>query len=158
MSGRPAAPPWIAGQLCRLLEQRGHAWLLQGASGLGQYGLALDLVRAWLCEQPGPDGACFSTTAATRLEWALPEPVRGRHLLVRADFTVGAGTPARLVVTETGRSWVPANNDGTVWAAGAAGVLDTVAVRRVARVGYDSFAPGREVCLSGLAVGVWSVR
>jgi hypothetical protein len=61
-------------------------------------------------------------------------------------------------VTETGRSWVPANNDGTVWAADAAGVLDTVAAGRVARVGYDSFAPGREVCLSGLAVGVWSVR
>lgn len=58
MSDKPAAPPWIAGQLRRLLEQRGHAWLLQGASGLGQYGLALDLVRAWLCEQPGPDGAC----------------------------------------------------------------------------------------------------
>jgi hypothetical protein len=108
--------------------------------------------------RPGPGGACFSTTAATRLEWALPEPVRGRHLLVRADFAVPSGTPARAVVTETGRSWVPANNDGTVWAAGAAGVLDTVAVGRVARVGYDSFAPGREVCLSGLAVGVWSVR
>ncbi len=51
-------PPWIAEQARLLLAQRGHAWLLHGPSGLGQYGLALHLARAWLCEQPGPDGAC----------------------------------------------------------------------------------------------------
>ena len=38
--------------------QRGHAWLLQGPSGLGQFDLALALVRAWLCENPTPQGAC----------------------------------------------------------------------------------------------------
>jgi DNA polymerase-3 subunit delta' len=43
---------WIAGQLRTLLAQRGHAWLLQGPSGLGQFDLALGLVRAWLCEAP----------------------------------------------------------------------------------------------------------
>ncbi len=52
------APPWIAAQVRQLLAQRGHAWLLQGPSGLGQYGLALELARAWLCEQPGEAGAC----------------------------------------------------------------------------------------------------
>ncbi len=51
-------PPWIAEQARLLLTQRGHAWLLHGPSGLGQYGLALHLARAWLCEQPGPEGAC----------------------------------------------------------------------------------------------------
>jgi DNA polymerase III subunit delta' len=51
-------PPWIAGQLQALLAQRGHAWLLQGPSGLGQYSLALDMARAWLCENPSPQGAC----------------------------------------------------------------------------------------------------
>ncbi|GAC1600996.1 MAG: DNA polymerase III subunit delta' [Ramlibacter sp.] len=50
--------PWIGAQTGSLLAQRGHAWLLQGPSGLGQYGLALELVRAWLCEQPAPQGAC----------------------------------------------------------------------------------------------------
>lgn len=51
-------PPWITTQLHQLLAQRGHAWLLQGPSGLGQYPLALALVRAWLCEQPSGEGAC----------------------------------------------------------------------------------------------------
>ncbi len=51
-------PPWIAAQLRSLLTQRGHAWLLQGPSGLGQYLLALDLARAWLCDEPGGQGAC----------------------------------------------------------------------------------------------------
>ncbi|WP_416548611.1 DNA polymerase III subunit delta' [Limnohabitans sp. DCL3] len=50
--------PWIARQTSDLLAQRGHAWLLQGPSGLGQYELALSLVSAWLCEKPTPQGAC----------------------------------------------------------------------------------------------------
>ena len=50
--------PWIALQAQQLLAQRGHAWLLHGPSGLGQYALALLLARAWLCEQPGQAGAC----------------------------------------------------------------------------------------------------
>jgi DNA polymerase III subunit delta' len=48
---KPPAP-WIAAQTQNLLQQRGHAWLLQGPSGLGQYELALQLVRAWLCDAP----------------------------------------------------------------------------------------------------------
>ena len=50
--------PWIQSQTRQLLAQRGHAWLLHGPSGLGQYSLAMALARAWLCEQPGPQGAC----------------------------------------------------------------------------------------------------
>ena len=50
--------PWIARQTTELLAQRGHAWLLQGPSGLGQYELALALVSAWLCEKPSEQGAC----------------------------------------------------------------------------------------------------
>ncbi len=52
------AAPWIGAQTRALLAQRGHAWLLAGPSGLGQYELALALVRAWLCEQPTQQGAC----------------------------------------------------------------------------------------------------
>lgn len=56
----PAPPvrPWIAEQTRQLLKQRGHAWLVQGPSGLGQYSLALAMVRAWLCESPQEQGAC----------------------------------------------------------------------------------------------------
>ena len=50
--------PWIQRQLEALLAQRGHAWLLHGPSGLGQFELADALVRAWLCDQPTPQGAC----------------------------------------------------------------------------------------------------
>ena len=50
--------PWIAAQTSGLLAQRGHAWLLHGPSGLGQYDLALALVRAWLCERPSAHASC----------------------------------------------------------------------------------------------------
>lgn len=50
--------PWIAAQARHLLAQRGHAWLLQGPSGLGQYALGLALAQAWLCDRPTQDGAC----------------------------------------------------------------------------------------------------
>ena len=50
--------PWLQTQLTSLLDQRGHAWLLAGPSGLGQFELALALARSWLCETPTPEGAC----------------------------------------------------------------------------------------------------
>lgn len=52
------ATPWIQRQLSQLLGQRGHAWLLQGPSGLGQYELGLALAQTWLCEHPTPAGPC----------------------------------------------------------------------------------------------------
>ena len=54
----PSVAPWISAQAKTLLAQRGHAWLLAGPSGLGQYALALELVRAWLCDAPTEQGAC----------------------------------------------------------------------------------------------------
>jgi DNA polymerase-3 subunit delta' len=57
----PTLSPWLRKPLAELLRQRGHAWLLQGPSGLGQYELGLALAAAWLCEQPderGGQGAC----------------------------------------------------------------------------------------------------
>ncbi len=50
--------PWLRAQQAALLRQRGHAWLLYGPSGLGQYALGLALVRAWLCDTPTEHGAC----------------------------------------------------------------------------------------------------
>ncbi len=57
-SASTALAPWIAAQAQSLLAQRGHAWLLAGPSGLGQYELALALARAWLCDRPSAQGAC----------------------------------------------------------------------------------------------------
>ncbi|MFZ4480719.1 MAG: DNA polymerase III subunit delta' [Rhodoferax sp.] len=53
-----AVAPWIVAQVTTLLAQNGHAWLLAGPSGMGQYSLALALARAWLCDQPSALGAC----------------------------------------------------------------------------------------------------
>lgn len=61
-TGQGTAPrtlaPWLQTQLQGLLLQRGHAWLLNGPSGLGQLELALALATAWLCDAPTPQGAC----------------------------------------------------------------------------------------------------
>ncbi len=61
-------PPWIKRQAKSLLLQNGHAWLLHGASGLGQYSLALELAKSWLCEQPGEEGACGICPACHAIE------------------------------------------------------------------------------------------
>jgi DNA polymerase-3 subunit delta' len=50
--------PWLQNQLQTLIQRQGHALLLQGPSGLGQYDLGLALATAWLCLQPTPLGAC----------------------------------------------------------------------------------------------------
>ena len=58
MSDATPLAPWLQAQRQSLMAQRGHAWLLQGPSGMGQFELGMALVRAWLCEQPGAHGAC----------------------------------------------------------------------------------------------------
>ena len=63
-----AFAPWLAQPLAGLLRQRGHAWLLQGPSGMGQYDLALALAAAWLCETPGPEGACGHCTSCHAID------------------------------------------------------------------------------------------
>jgi DNA polymerase-3 subunit delta' len=61
---KSALAPWIARQLSELLGQRGHARLLQGPSGLGQYPLGLALASAWLCDTPKPDRSACGTCAS----------------------------------------------------------------------------------------------
>ena len=58
LTERGQLAPWLQVQLENLLSQRGHAWLLSGPSGLGQFDLAMALAKAWLCESPSPQGAC----------------------------------------------------------------------------------------------------
>lgn len=66
----PALTPWLRQPLAELLRQRGHAWLLQGPSGIGQYELALALAAAWLCEQPVEEGgaACGHCASCHAIE------------------------------------------------------------------------------------------
>jgi DNA polymerase-3 subunit delta' len=64
----PVRLPGLQTQAQGLLAQRGHAWLLHGPSGLGQFELALWLARSWLCEQSTPEsplacGRCASCHA-----------------------------------------------------------------------------------------------
>ena len=75
-----ALAPWLVAPLDDLLRQRGHAWLLQGASGLGQYELALALASSWLCERPtgrsacGQCGSCHAITVRTHADLCVLMP------------------------------------------------------------------------------------
>jgi DNA polymerase-3 subunit delta' len=57
--------PWLAEPLAEALRtQRGHALLVHGPQGIGQFELALTLAQAWLCEGAAdaarPCGQCAS--------------------------------------------------------------------------------------------------
>ena len=77
--------PWIHLQSLSLLSQQGHAWLLQGPSGLGQYELATSLVSAWLCESDsaltqgscGHCGSCHALSVHTHADLfvLMPETI-----------------------------------------------------------------------------------
>lgn len=48
-----AVLPWLEAPLAEALRsQRGHALLVHGPEGAGQFGFAIALARAWLCERP----------------------------------------------------------------------------------------------------------
>jgi DNA polymerase-3 subunit delta' len=52
-------PPWLEAPLDAAVAQlRGHATLIHGPSGVGQFDLALALAAAWLCEAPVGGRAC----------------------------------------------------------------------------------------------------
>ena len=74
--------PWIQKQSLSLLSQQGHAWLLQGPSGLGQYDLATSMVSAWLCESEtaltqgacGQCGSCHALSVHTHADLLVLMP------------------------------------------------------------------------------------
>ena len=82
--------PWIDAQLRQLQAQRGHALLLQGPSGLGQYELALGLARAWLCEDPGEAGACGRCVSCHAIEVRTHADLA---VLMPETFMLGLGWP-----------------------------------------------------------------
>jgi DNA polymerase-3 subunit delta' len=78
VSGQGALPlPWLAGMLDAVaLAPRGHALLLHGPRGIGQFELAMLLAQSWLCEdrsRPNPAHAC-GRCAGCRLVQAKGHP------------------------------------------------------------------------------------
>lgn len=69
----PAVMPWLSAALTEALRsQRGHALLVHGPDGGGQFEFAIALARAWLCETPAAArphglacGCCESCHLAT---------------------------------------------------------------------------------------------
>jgi hypothetical protein len=88
MNAPVATPPWLQRQLDTLVQERSHAVLLFGSGGIGQYELALDLARAWLCESPqqrdrigracGTCGSCHAIEVRTHADLLvlMPETVQ----------------------------------------------------------------------------------
>ena len=81
--------PWLAQPLADALsQQRGHALLVHGPRGVGQFQFAMGLARAWLCEAPqserpaglacGQCGSCrlVDTQAHHDLRVVVPEAMR----------------------------------------------------------------------------------
>ena len=67
MSG--ALPPWLSRPLAEALERlRGHATLVHGPGGVGQFEFALALSRAWLCETPIEAQACGECTGCRLMQ------------------------------------------------------------------------------------------
>jgi DNA polymerase III subunit delta' len=63
--------PWLVEPLRQaVLAQRGHALLVHGGEGAGQWPFALELARAWLCEgrpEDRPDGLACGRCASCHL-------------------------------------------------------------------------------------------
>jgi DNA polymerase III subunit delta' len=59
-NGNKALAPWLEVDLERLLTQRGHAWLVTGTAGLGQFELAMAMASSWLCEAITASQAIFN--------------------------------------------------------------------------------------------------
>ena len=69
------ALPWLAPLLRRTLEsQRGHALLLHGPQGVGQFELALTIAQAWLCEAADAPARPCGVCASCRLTQAHAHP------------------------------------------------------------------------------------
>lgn len=72
--------PWLEKPLAEALRtQRGHALLVHGPQGVGQFEFAMALARAWLCETPEgeaqrPGGRACGHCAACRLIDAHAHP------------------------------------------------------------------------------------
>lgn len=87
--------PWLAPILEQTLRtQRGHALLLHGPQGVGQFELALTLAQAWLCEAAAPERRPCGVCAACRLVQAHSHPDLLVLLPEVLQEALGWGAPA----------------------------------------------------------------
>lgn len=74
----PGGLPWLEGPLVHALGvQRGHALLVHGPEGVGQFELGLALAAAWLCEAPAsgrPQGVACGTCPSCHLIGSRSHP------------------------------------------------------------------------------------
>ena len=91
--GDTSAPPWIEHIVAEALQiQRGHALLLHGPQGIGQWEFAMALARAWLCEaREQPDAPACGYCASCRLVDQRGHP--DLRLIVPETFRGDAGLP-----------------------------------------------------------------
>jgi len=67
--------PWLARPVAQALAHRGHALLVHGPQGVGQFEVALVLAQSWLCEaRTGPDQHACGQCEACRLVQAGTHP------------------------------------------------------------------------------------
>lgn len=107
--------PWLASTLTKALSQKGHALLLHGPEGVGQFELAMVLAQSWLCEavpagsalavQP-PCGRCeacrlLAAGAHPDLMVLVPEALR-EALGLQAAADDGEGAAGTTVKTKSG--------------------------------------------------------
>jgi len=102
---------------------------------------------------PSDSGACFEATQASGIEWILPRPVRGDHLMLRAEVTVDRATPYRVYTAEGPGDYTEANNDGKAWDRSGDTSLDTISAHRVDKLVITELDPGVHICLRSLSVG-----
>lgn len=80
--------PWLQTAWRTAVSQRGHALLLHGPHGVGQFELAAALAQTWLCEAPTADGmpcgrceACHLLHAGSHPDLRVLAPAALRHTL-----------------------------------------------------------------------------
>lgn len=107
---QPLLAPWLQPALTQLAQQNSHALLLHGASGLGQYILAMALARAWLCETPDHVTACGHCTgcslfaAGNHPDFQLLMPDSTRQLYGLPLKDTKKKKPSKMILTEDMRT------------------------------------------------------
>lgn len=84
--------PWLEAPLAAGLASRGHALMLHGPGGVGQFELGFALAAAWLCEAQDREAGACGECGSCRLMAAHAHP--DFHILLPAALREGLGWAA----------------------------------------------------------------